>query len=474
MAEDNAVFDVIVVGAGPVGETVAARIARGGLTVAVVEKRLAGGECQYYGCVPSKALLRPMGLAAEVRRMPGLELHDPIDTAAVLARRDKVVFHLDDGGEVSRIANFPATFIRGRGRLAGPRRVEVAATDDDIQMLRARHAVVVATGTDPAIPDVPGLRQARPWTNREATSVQRVPHRLVVIGGGPVGCEMSQALHFLGAQATTLLVHGDRLLPQAEPFAGELLASSFQESGIDVRFGRSAVRVERPVPGGPVTVHVDDGSRIESDEILVAIGRRTASGDLGLESVGLYNVDSIEVDASMRATGVPDGWLYATGDVNGRNMLTHMGKYQARVCGDVIAARANGLPDDLPAFRATADDWGAPRVIFTDPQVATVGRTESKARADGFTVRTVEYDLGAVEGALLQAEDYVGRAKAVVDADRRVLLGVTFVGQVVVDLLHAATIAVIAETSLDQLWHAVPVFPTVSEIWLRLLEEYGL
>jgi pyruvate/2-oxoglutarate dehydrogenase complex dihydrolipoamide dehydrogenase (E3) component len=272
----------------------------------------------------------------------------------------------------------------------------------------------------------------------------------------------------------TLLVRGDRLLPQSEPFAGELVASSFQESGIDVRFGRSLVRVERPVPGGGVTVDVDDGSRIEADEIVVGTGRGIASRDLGLDSVGLYNVDSIEVDASMRATGVPGGWLYAIGDVNGRNLLTHMGKYQARVCGDVIVARAKGRPDDLPALRATADDFGAPRVIFTDPQVATVGRTESQARADGFAVRTVEYDLGAVEGALLQADDYIGRAKAVVDTDRRILLGVTFVGQLVVDLLHAATIAVIAETPLDQLWHAVPVLPTVSEIWLRLLEEYGL
>jgi pyruvate/2-oxoglutarate dehydrogenase complex dihydrolipoamide dehydrogenase (E3) component len=172
--------------------------------------------------------------------------------------------------------------------------------------------------------------------------------------------------------------------------------------------------------------------------------------------------------------GVPDGWLYAVGDVNGRNLLTHMGKYQARACGDVIVARAKGEPDDLPALRATADDRGAPQVVFTDPQIATVGRTESQARADGFKVRTVEYDMGKVEGAVLQADDYIGRAKLVVDEDRRVLLGATFVGQVVVDLLHAATIAVISEIPLEQLWHAVPVFPTVSEIWLYLLAEYGL
>jgi pyruvate/2-oxoglutarate dehydrogenase complex dihydrolipoamide dehydrogenase (E3) component len=285
---------------------------------------------------------------------------------------------------------------------------------------------------------------------------------------------MSQALHALGAGETTVLVRDDRLLVRGEPFAGVLVAKSFQESGIDVRFGRSPVRVERPVPGGPVTVHADDGSRVEADEILVAAGRRLAVGDIGLETVGLETEGPIEVDASMRATDVPDGWLYAVGDVNGRNLLTHMGKYQARVCGDVIAARARGLPDDQPALRDIADDRGAPQVIFTDPQVCMVGRTESQARADGFSVRAVDYDIGAVIGAQLQAAGYSGRARLVVDEDRRVLLGATFVGPAIADLLHSATIAVTAEVPLDRLWHAVPAFPTVSEIWLNLLQEYGL
>ncbi|GLX01521.1 oxidoreductase [Microtetraspora sp. NBRC 16547] len=474
MADGNDVFDVIVIGAGPVGETVAARAVRGGLTAAVVEDRLAGGECAYYACIPSKALLRPMGLAAEVSRIPGLELRGPIDAAAVLARRDETVSHLDDDGQVRWIENVPATFVRGRGRLAGPLRAEVRTPDGGPRELRARHAVVVATGSDPWIPDTPGLREARPWTNREATSVQQVPKRLVVIGGGAVACEMSQALHSLGAQETTVFVRGDRLLARTEPFAGELLAKSFQDSGIDVRFSRSCVRVERPVPGGPVTVHTDDGSVIEADEILVGTGRRAAVGDIGLETVGLEPHGPIEVDASMRATGVPDGWLYAVGDVNGRNLLTHMGKYQARICGDVIAARAQGRPDNRQAMRDIADDQGAPQVIFTDPQVCIVGRTESQARADGFAVRAVEYDIGAVSGAYLQADGYTGRAKMVVDEDRRVLLGVTFVGPAVVDLLHSATVAMIGDVPLDRLWHAVPSFPTVSEIWLHLLEEYGL
>jgi dihydrolipoamide dehydrogenase len=281
-----------------------------------------------------------------------------------------------------------------------------------------------------------------------------------------------------------MLVRGDRLLPRTEPFAGELLTDSFRATGIDVRFGRSPTRVERPAPDGPVTVRTDDDVVIEADELLVATGRRPAVGGIGLETAGLETVGlethglethgPIEVDASMRATGVPDGWLYAVGDVNGRNLLTHMGKYQARICGDVIAARVAGRPDDGPALRDTTDDQGAPQVVFTDPQVCMVGRTESQARADGFAVRAVEYDMGAVQGAALQADGYTGRAKIVVDEDRRVLLGVTFVGPAVVDLLQSATIAVTAEVPLERLWHAVPAFPTVSEIWLHLLEEYGL
>jgi len=477
MGEQDNVFDVIVMGAGPVGMTAAARAVRNGLSAAVVERRLVGGECHYYGCIPSKALLLPMELAAEVGRMPGLELRGPINPEPVLARRDRFVDHYDDAPLVRVVEGFPAMFFRGQGRLAGPLRAEVAAPDGVTRTLTARHAVVVATGSDPRIPDVPGLREARPWTNREATDVQQVPKRLVVLGGGPVGCEMSQALHALGAEETTLLA--SRLLPRHESFAGELVVASFRESGIDVRLGHRAARVERPVAGGPVTVHADDGSRIEADEVLVAAGRLPNTADIGLETIGaaadgLIPGQTIDVDPSMRATAVPDGWLYAVGDANGRNMLTHMGKYQARVCADVIAARAKGLPGDRPALRDTADEQGAPQVVFTDPQVCAVGRTEAQARAGGFTVRTVEYDMARVLGAALQADGYSGRVKAVIDEDRRTLLGLTLVGPAVVDHLHAATIAVTAQVPLDQLWHAVPAFPTASEFWLELLEGYGL
>jgi pyruvate/2-oxoglutarate dehydrogenase complex dihydrolipoamide dehydrogenase (E3) component len=473
VASDD-VFDVIVIGAGPVGETAARRAVRGGLSAAVVERRWVGGECNYYGCIPSKALLWPMELAAAVGRMPGLELDGPIDAAAVLARRDDFVGHYEDGPQVSWVEKLPATFVRGEGRLAGPRRVQVTSPEGEVLAFEARHAVVLATGSDPIVPDIAGLKEAHPWTNREATSVTKVPRRLVVIGGGPVACEMSQALRALGSEEVILLVREDRLLFRNEPFAGELLAKSFEQSGIQVRFGRAAVGVQRAAPDATVVVDVDDGSRLEADEILVAAGRRSNSDKIGLGTVGLKDGGPIEVDASMRAEGVDGGWLYAVGDVNGRNLLTHMGKYQARICGDVIVARSKGVADDGPALRDLADGLGAPQAIFTDPQIIAVGRTEAIARADGFKVRAVERDFSEVAGAALQADGYTGRAKIVIDEDRGVLLGVTFAGPGVVDHLHAATIAVTAEVPLDRLWHAVPAFPTTSEIWLELLEASGL
>jgi pyruvate/2-oxoglutarate dehydrogenase complex dihydrolipoamide dehydrogenase (E3) component len=462
------VFDVIVVGGGPAGENVADRAVRGGLTAAIVEGHLVGGECSYYACVPSKALLRPVELLAEARHVPGLAA-GPLAVAAVLARRDEAVSGYRDDGQARWVEGVPATLVRGHGRLAGPRQVAVGS-----RTLTARHAVVVAAGSDAALPPVPGLAEAAPWTSRDATSVRSVPGRLAVLGGGVVACEMAQALHGLGAEQTTLLVRGDQLLGRCEPFAGELVAASMRDSGIDVRFGAVPRRVERPVPGGPVTLRLDGGEQVEADELLVATGRTPRTGDLGLSTVGLKDGGYLPVDDSLRVTTVDGGWLYAVGDANGRNLLTHMGKYQARACGDVIAARARGGPDESPALRATADAVGAPQVVFTTPQVCAVGLTEGQARERGLPVRTVEYEIGDVTGAYLLADGYTGRAKAVVDEQRRVLLGVTFVGPGVAELLHAATIAVVGEVTLDRLWHAVPAFPTVSEVWLRLLEAYGL
>ncbi|WP_327048610.1 NAD(P)/FAD-dependent oxidoreductase [Microbispora sp. NBC_01189] len=468
------VFDVIVVGAGPAGEVVAGRVAAAGLSTVVVERELAGGECSYWACMPSKALLRPVDLAGEVSRVAGLRLDGPIDAGAVLAHRDTVVSNYDDSGQARWLDSAKVTLVRGAGRLTGARSVEVATADGGTRALTANHAVVLATGSGAVIPPVAGLAAARPWTNREVTAVRAVPDRLVVIGGGVVACEMAQAMRGLGSREVTMLVRGDGLLDRVEPFAGEAVARSLTEQGVGVRLRESAEKVERPEPGGEVTVRLASGDAITADEILVATGRRPATGDLGLASVGLPESGPVGVDDGMRATGVADGWLYAVGDVNGLALLTHMGKYQARIASDVIVARARGEADDRPSMRDRGHGLGAPQVIFTDPQVCAVGRTEAQARAEGFDVRAVEYEMGQVAGGYLLGDGYGGRAKAVVDERRRVLLGVTFVAPGAAELLHAATIAVTAGVTLDDLWHAVPSYPTVSEVWLRLLEEYGL
>jgi dihydrolipoamide dehydrogenase len=473
MADETSEFDVIVVGAGPAGENIAPRVVRRGLTAAIVEEELAGGDCAFFACVPSKALLRATDLAAEVRRMPGLKLA-PIDVGAVLARRDESVSHLDDSKQVEWIERVPAAFVRGRGRLSGMKEVTVTSRDGTARVLRARHAVVVATGSEPRVPPIDGLAEASPWMSRDATSAKKIPARLAVLGGGVVACEMSQALHGLGARQTTMLVRGGGVLERLEPCAGQLVGRALTECGIDVRTNVSLTKVERRERKGPLTLHLSKGPPLEVDELLVATGRRPSTKDIGLATAGLPDDGPVKVDDTMRAVGVEGGWLYAVGDVNGKNPLTHMGKYQARLCGDVIAARAKGERVDLPNMHDVAEGFGAPQVIFTDPQVCAVGRTEAAARAKGYDVRAVESDIGATAGAYLLGEGYVGRAKAVIDERRKVLLGVTFVGSGVAELLHSATIAVTAEVPFERLWHAVPSFPTVSEIWLRLLEGYGL
>jgi len=475
---DSLQVDVVVIGGGPAGENVAGRVRRGDLSVVLVESELFGGECSYWACMPSKALLRPVEVQAAVRRLPGLSA-GPIDAAAVLRRRDDFTSHHDDTGQEEWVRGVGAIPLRGSARLDGERRVVVDRSGGGTTVVTARHAVVLAVGSDAAVPPVPGLHEAAPWTSREVTNAGAVPRRLVVLGGGVVACEMAQAMRGLGAEEVTVVERGHRLLARLAPVAGHLLAEAFVEAGIRVETGSGLASVERPVPGGEVVVTLASGERLVADEIVVATGRRPRTDGLGLETVGLTSDrlargGYVPVDDTLAVQGVDGGWLYAVGDVTGRSLLTHMGKYQGRVVGDVIVARAAGRSGDGPGMRARADGLGAPAVVFTDPQVASVGRTEDEAREAGLRVRTVEYDIGAVAGASLLADGYRGRASMVVDEDRRVVVGVTFVGQEVAELLHSATVAVVGEVPLDVLWHAVPSYPTVSEVWLRLLEEYGL
>jgi pyruvate/2-oxoglutarate dehydrogenase complex dihydrolipoamide dehydrogenase (E3) component len=464
-------YDVVVLGAGSTGENVADTVVKGGLSAVLVEAELVGGDCSYWACIPSKALLRGPEVLAEARTVRGGReaVTGELDVKETLARRSWFTGDGDDSGQVTWVENAGIDLLRGTGRLAGERAVVVTAADGTQTRLTARHAVAVCTGSAAAIPPIDGLRDVRPWTPREATSATEVPGRLVIVGGGVVGCELATAWRALRAEVT-LIELGDRLLAPLEPEAGEAVAASLRDMGVDVRLGAGVIAARRD--GAEVVVSTDAGE-VRGDEVLVAVGRRARTTDIGLDTVGLEPGSYLDVDASMQVTGRP--WLYGVGDVNGRRQLTHMGKYQARQAGAAIVARARGeqvsLADWSP-YVATADEVATPSVVFTDPQVASVGRTVAEAEKAGLPFRRVEYPIGSVSGAALFADGYQGTAIAVVDTEREVLLGVTFIGPGVAELIHAGTVAVVGEVPIARLWHAVPSFPTISEIWLRLLETY--
>ncbi|MFE4229402.1 dihydrolipoyl dehydrogenase family protein [Arthrobacter sp. NPDC056886] len=503
-------FDVIVIGAGAVGENVADRVVQGGLTAVLIEAELVGGECSYWACMPSKALLRPGTALHGAQTVPGAQeaVTRTLDPEAVLKRRDYFTSNWQDDSQVKWVEDTGIELIRGHGWITAPRQVEVAGLDGNSYALTARQAVVVATGSTPNQPPVEGLHDVEYWTTREATSARTVPARLAVLGGGVAGVELAQAYARLGASVT--LVARGSLLGAFPEQAADLVAAGLRADGVDLRL-HTGTRSVRGNDDGSFTVVLDGdpqadpqdgpgagpaagpdegparGATVTADKLLVTTGRHPALDGLGLDSVGLAAPEGQTLRLTTDSTGLVhrasdnevsgNPWLYAVGDAAGRAMLTHQGKYGARATGDAIAARAKGELTGEPApwsrFAQTAYEHAVPNVVFTDPELANVGRTMAQAEKDGFRASAVELPI-QVAGSALHAEHYEGWAQLVIDEDRQVLLGATFAGPDVAELLHAATIAVVGEVPLDRLWHAVPSYPTISEVWLRLLEEYGL
>ena len=439
--------DLVVIGTGPGGEALATGAARAGLRVVAVDKHLVGGECPYYGCVPTKMMVRGSDLVAEVRRAAEVAGEAGIVPAwSVVARRvdEEATTGWDDTVAVDRLREAGVTFHHGVGRLEGPGRVRVEEPDGTTTTYAAGRGVLVNPGTRPATPPVEGLAGTPYWTNRDAVRVTELPGSLVVLGGGPIGCELAQVFSRFGVRVT-VVQHGPRLLPADEPEAGELVAQVFAGEGIRVLAGVEATRVA--YAEGAFTVRLDTGEDLSADKLLVAAGRTPNLDDLGLETLGLDPAArSLEVDEHLRA----GERLWAIGDVTGKGAFTHVSMYQSAVA----------LRDVLGEPGAPARYHAVPHTTFTDPEVGGVGMTEQRARDAGLRVRTGVTDLGSSSRGFTHGPGGHGLIKVVEDVDRGVLVGATAVGPAGGEILGFLAVAVHAEVPVDTLRNMMYTYPT--------------
>jgi pyruvate/2-oxoglutarate dehydrogenase complex dihydrolipoamide dehydrogenase (E3) component len=444
MTVENA--DAVVIGMGPGGEDVAARLAKAGLSVVGVEARLVGGECPYYGCVPTKMMIRAANTLAEARRVNGLagSATTRPDWGLVADRiRAEATDNWDDTVAVERFEKAGGRFVRGWGRITAPDEVTVTTTDG-VRVFHAARAIVLNPGSAPAIPSIPGLDETPYWTNRHAVAATDVPESLIIIGGGPVASEFAQVFARFGAQVTMLV--RSRLLSHDEPEAGAVLAEVFATEGITVRAGVEATKVVHD--GQRFTVHLDDGDDVvHSQQLLVAAGRRTDLAALGVGAVGVdERAATIQVDERMRAAA----GVWAIGDVTGHGAFTHMSMYQARIA----AADILGQPTDSARYRAV------PHVTFTDPEVGSVGLTEASARAAGIAVHTGFSKIGHSARGWIHKAGNEGFIKLVADPQRDVLVGATSVGPTGGEVLAALEVAVHAQVPIRTLRQMIYAYPT--------------
>ena len=444
-------FDAVIIGAGPGGEVVADELIDAGRRVAMVERELVGGECPYWACIPSKALLRPGEAQGEARRAFGVST-PALDWKDTAAYRDWIVRGLDDAGSVKAYEGKGATIVRGTGRIAGPGRVDV-----DGRVLEAEH-VIVATGSSSNVPPIEGLEDVPYWTNREATTLAEVPDRVMLVGGGPVAVELSQVMSRFGAQVT-LVQYPDRLVNREDPRVGELIEAALRDDGIDVRTGVGAESARTAGgPEGTTVVGLSDGSEVEVDRLVIAAGRTPRIHDIGLESVGVEpGARSLPIDEGCR---LAEG-LWAVGDATGVAMFTHLAQYQGRV------AAANILGGSRRAnYRAV------PRVVFSDPEIAAVGLSEEAARKQGIDVATATVDLAAsLARPVTYERNPRGELGVVADRARGVLVGAWAVSPLASEFIHEAVVSIRAEVGVDVLLDTVRQFPTFAEGMFKALDR---
>lgn len=448
-------FDVVFIGGGSAMEASAPELARAGLDVLVLEPGDVGGECPFTACIPSKALLTPAIALYEANQSHGVSTPE-IDASEVFRLRDRVT---DGGSDLEHVASLEAAgahLSRSHGRISGERRVELI---EEGRTVEARRAVVVATGAEAVLPDIPGIDGRRVGPAADLTGVQSVPDRLVVLGAGVIGCELAQAFAVLGSHVTVLDL-AERPVPSEEAEASRRIQRALERLGIEFRFSTSASAFVDDDDGVMVEVESDDP--LQADHVLVAVGRRPRVSAIGLESVGV-DPGELRTDEWLRVEGAED-WLYAVGDVNGRAPYTHGANYHGAILADHLLG-------DGSSGGAKGDRTATPRVMFTIPNLAAVGKTEAQAREHGIDVVVSEWDLADVAAPYSHGHEHPGWAKLVVDGSDRRLIGATFVSSAAGEMIHAATISIVGGLTIEQLRHAIAPFPTHSEVWTPLVSQ---